>query len=149
MWIPAPLTRTVRDTDGTGITTEKVLVTGFKPASVFDAPAACSSGHCSARSFSCSGLTLGILAVMLLRKKRTVVPMVFVLVMTVYALFVQLGTFYDDQDWLLLALDIIILIAALWVIVEALGAVNRARKGLDSDGLDDELEPVQRGGDSQ
>lgn len=87
-----------------------------------------------------AGLTLGILAVMLLRKGRNVVPivlpMVFVLVMTVYALFVQLGTFYSDRNWLLLALDIIILIAALWVIVETFGAMNRARKGEDKDDED-------------
>src|SRR5690606_21464840 len=67
-----------------------------------------------------AGLTLGIIAVMLLRKKRNplpiVLPMIFVLVMTVYALIVQLGTFYSDGNWLLLILDIIITIAALWVI---------------------------------
>ena len=99
-----------------------------------------------------AGLTLGILAVMLLRKGRNVVPvvlpMVFVLVMTVYALFVQLGTFYSDRNWLLLILDVVILIAALWVIVETFGAMNRARKGEDKDEAD-ELESVSNaaGGD--
>lgn len=95
-----------------------------------------------------AGLTLGILAVMLLRKKRNplpiVLPMIFVLVMTVYALIVQLGTFYRDGNWLLLVLDIIITIAALWVIVESVGAMNRARKGEGAD--DDE---VERAGASQ
>ncbi len=95
-----------------------------------------------------AGLTLGILAVMLLRKKRNawpiVLPMVFVLVMTVYALFVQLGTFYNDQNWLLLVLDVVILIAAVWVIVESVGAMNRARKGEDAD--DEELEPARGSG---
>ncbi|WP_277455323.1 carbon starvation protein A [Janibacter sp. DB-40] len=86
-----------------------------------------------------AGLTLGIISVMLLRKKRgilpVVVPMVFLLTMTIYALFVQLGTFYRDSNWLLLGLDLIILVAAVWVIVESVGAMNRARKG---EGADDE-----------
>ncbi|NYF96926.1 carbon starvation CstA family protein [Janibacter cremeus] len=86
-----------------------------------------------------AGLTLGILAVMLLRRKRTIVPvvlpMIFLLAMTVYALFVQLGTFYRDSNWLLLVLDLIILVAAVWVIVESIGAMNRARQG---EGADDE-----------
>lgn len=92
-----------------------------------------------------AGLTLGIVSVMLLRKKRgvlpVVVPMVFLLTMTVYALFVQLGTFYRDGNWLLLGLDLIILVAAVWVIVESVGAMNRARKG---EGADDE--EVERAG---
>jgi carbon starvation protein len=90
-----------------------------------------------------AGLTLSILAIMLLRKQRNVLPVVlpmaFLLVMTVYALVVQLGTFYRDQNWLLLVLDIIILVAALWVIVESVGAMNRARGGGDAD-EDDRLE---------
>ena len=89
-----------------------------------------------------AGLTLGILAVMLLRKKRgilpVVLPMIFVLVMTVYALFVQLGTFYRDENWLLLVLDVVILVAAVWVIIESLAAMNRARRGEGVD--DDEVE---------
>ena len=89
-----------------------------------------------------AGLTLGILAVMLMRKKRNplpiVLPMVFVLAMTVYALLVQLGTFYRDGNWLLLILDIIITIAAIWVIIESVGAMNRARQGEGAD--DDEVE---------
>jgi carbon starvation protein len=79
-----------------------------------------------------AGLTLSIIAVMLLRRRRNitpvVLPMAFVMVMTVYALIVQLGTFYNDQNWLLLVLDIVILVASLWVIVEAGAAMNRARK---------------------
>ncbi len=78
-----------------------------------------------------AGLTLSVVAVMLLRKNRNVipalVPLIFVLVMSVYALFVQLRGFYDESNWLLLVLDIIILIAALWVIVEATQSMLLAR----------------------
>ena len=55
-------------------------------------------------------------------------PMVFVAVMTLYALVVQLGEFYAAQNWLLLILDVIILIASLWVIVSAGRSIGQARK---------------------
>lgn len=79
-----------------------------------------------------ASLTLSIVAVILVQKQRTVIPvmipLVFVATMSIYALIVQLGTFYRDENWLLLGMDIVILIAALWVIVEAGLAMNRARK---------------------
>lgn len=78
-----------------------------------------------------AGLTLAIIAIMLMRRGRTalpaLIPLVFVGAMTIYALIIQLGTFYDKGDWLLLILDIVILIAALWVIVESFGAMRTAR----------------------
>ncbi|MFV2143645.1 carbon starvation protein A [Isoptericola sp. G70] len=80
-----------------------------------------------------ASLTLAVVAVILLRKKRNplpvLIPLVFVLVMSIYALVVQLGTFWADQSWLLLVLDVIILVASLWVSVEAAAAMNAARKG--------------------
>lgn len=89
-----------------------------------------------------AALTLAILAVMLVQKRRPVLPVVlpllFVLVMTVLALLVQLGQYWNQQQWLLLVLDIIILICALWVIVESALAVNAARhEPADTDDVDD------------
>lgn len=79
-----------------------------------------------------AGLTLSIITVILLRKRRSIVPVIFpllfLLVMSVYALIVQLGTFYSTQNWLLLVLDVVILIAALWVMLEAVIAVSKARQ---------------------
>ena len=100
-----------------------------------------------------AGLTLAILAVMLMRKRRPVlpimIPLVFVLFVSVYAAIIQLGTFYRDGNWLLLVLDVIILIAAVWVIVESAVALNRARK--DEPELDDEDEraSIDAGGSSE
>jgi carbon starvation protein len=78
-----------------------------------------------------AALTLSIIAIMLLRRGRTplpaLIPLLFVGAMTVYALFVQLGTFYEQRNWLLLILDIVILVAALWIIVEAFAAMRQAR----------------------
>lgn len=84
-----------------------------------------------------AALTLSIITVMLLRQGRrvlpVVIPLVFLLVMSVLALLVQLGQFYQAGNWLLLGLDVIILVAALWVMVEAGVAMLRARR--DRDGM--------------
>jgi len=78
-----------------------------------------------------ASLTLSIVGVMLLRKRRNplpaLVPLVFVFVMSFYAALVQLETLWDDRDWLLLVIDVVIIIAAIWVAIEAAVAMRRAR----------------------
>ena len=59
-----------------------------------------------------------------------------------YALIIQLGDFLAAGNWLLLVLDVIILIAAVWVIVESAVALNRARKDEPEPDDEDEREPV-------
>lgn len=79
-----------------------------------------------------AGLTLAILAVILTYLRRptlpVLIPFAFLMVMSVWALIIQLGTFWQEQNWLLLVMDVIILIAALWVTVEALASLQRARR---------------------
>ena len=102
-----------------------------------------------------AALTLSIVAIMLMRRGRTplpaLIPLAFVGVMTIYALLIQVGTFWEQQNWLLLGLDIVILVAAIWVFVEAITAMRKTR---DYEGDDDaELavlsgrEPAEHGGD--
>ncbi|MCI2265811.1 carbon starvation protein A [Sediminivirga luteola] len=78
-----------------------------------------------------AALTLSIITVILVRKRRpflpVLLPLMFVLVMSVSALVVQLGTFYGQGNWLLLGMGIVILIAAIWVIIEAAVTLNRVR----------------------
>jgi carbon starvation protein len=80
-----------------------------------------------------AGLTLSIISVMLIRQGRpawfTALPLAFLLTMSVYALLVQLGQFYQQKNWLLLVMDIVILMAALWVALEAAIAMGRGSKG--------------------
>lgn len=80
-----------------------------------------------------AGLTLSIITVILIRQGRpawfTGVPLAFLLTMSVYALLVQLGQFYRQENWLLLFMDIVILMAALWVALEAAIAMSRGTKG--------------------
>ena len=79
-----------------------------------------------------ASLTLAIVAVMLIRKRRNpvlaLIPLVLVFVMAFYAAIKQLGTFSDSGEWMLLVLDIIIIVAAVWVAAEAVLAMRRASK---------------------
>jgi len=79
-----------------------------------------------------AGLALTVVAVWVFTRGRNplaqIVPLVFLLIMTTYALFIQLGQFFAAGDWLLLILDAIIFVLALWLIVEAFAAFRRARE---------------------
>ena len=76
-----------------------------------------------------AALTLMIVTVILLRKGRpvwyTLAPLSFLLVMTVFALLIQLKTFFNDGNWLLIIMDIIILIATILVTFESLSVLRK------------------------
>ncbi|ADI14145.1 carbon starvation CstA family protein [Truepera radiovictrix] len=85
-----------------------------------------------------AGLTLLVITVFLRKLGRptiyTLLPMVFLVVMTVMALFIQLGTFWQQQNWLLVSMGTLILIAAIWVSLESFSAFYRARQGATQPG---------------
>lgn len=76
-----------------------------------------------------AGLTLLVITVMLVRLGRpmwyTLLPLVFLLVMTISALVLQLGTFYSQGKWFLLVMDLVILVAAVLVLLESASALAR------------------------
>ena len=78
-----------------------------------------------------AGLTLLVISVLLLQLGRpvvfTLVPMAFVLTMTVLALLIQLAGFWRSGDYLLAGLDALILVASILVALEAFAALRRAR----------------------
>jgi carbon starvation protein len=78
-----------------------------------------------------AGLALTVVAIYVFTRNRNfivqLVPLVFLLSMTTYALFIQLGEFYAEGSWLLLIVDAIIFVLAVWLIIEAIVAFNRAR----------------------
>ena len=47
---------------------------------------------------------------------------------------------FTSQNWLLFCMDVIIVVAAIWVIVEAVGAISRARKETPLEWTDDDLD---------
>ncbi|UAW96890.1 carbon starvation protein A [Halopseudomonas nanhaiensis] len=78
-----------------------------------------------------AGLTLLVITVMLVHLRRpmwyTLAPLCFLLVMTVTALIFQLRTFYEQGNWFLLFLDIVVLIAAVLVAMECAASLKRHR----------------------
>lgn len=79
-----------------------------------------------------ASLTLSIIAVVLIRKRRNplpaVIPLLIVFVMAFWAALNQASGFLnpDNPDYLLLAVDVIIIISSIWVAVEASLAMRRA-----------------------
>lgn len=79
-----------------------------------------------------AGLTLLVITVMLVRLGRpmyyTLIPLIFLLIMTVFALIVQLKDFYNSGDWFLMGLDLVVLVAAIWIALEASAGLTKIRK---------------------
>ncbi len=78
-----------------------------------------------------AGLTLLVVTVMLVRLGRpmwyTLAPLAFLLVMTIAALLIQLRSFFDQGNYFLLVLDIVVLVAAILVALECVSALKRLR----------------------
>jgi len=94
-----------------------------------------------------AALTMSILAIILLRTKRptwpVLLPLVFVFVVSMYAAIIQLGQFIAEGNWLLVVIDAIILVAAVWVVLAATSSMLRTRnEPLD---LDADMEDITAG----
>lgn len=78
-----------------------------------------------------AGLTLLVISVALLKKGRptlyTLAPLTFLLIMTVFALIIQLRSFWEQGNYFLLVTDLLILVAAILVALESMAAFTRAR----------------------
>ena len=78
-----------------------------------------------------AGMTLLVLSVILVRLGRparyTLVPMVFVTSMAFLSAVYQLWSLYTAGNYLLVGLDLLIIVAAVWVMLEAAGALVAAR----------------------
>ena len=85
-----------------------------------------------------AGLTLSILVIILTGLRRPTWPILIPLV------FVTLMSLWAANNWLLLVIDVIIIVCAIWVIVEALTAIQRTRKKPQVEWADDELWPGDR-----
>jgi carbon starvation protein len=79
-----------------------------------------------------AGLALAVIATYVTKQGRNamaqIVPLVFLLIMTTWALILNLIDFVRDGDWLLAPLDLIILVLAGWLIFEAATAIVKARR---------------------
>lgn len=84
-----------------------------------------------------AGLTLLIVSVFLHKLGRpvvyTLVPMVLMLVTSMTAMGLSLPRFWAQQQWPLLGVSVVVLLMALWLVVEALLAFAQGRGGVASD----------------
>ncbi|MFH5823795.1 carbon starvation protein A [Georgenia sp. AZ-5] len=97
-----------------------------------------------------AGLALAVVAVWVTRRGRNpvavIVPLVFLLAMTTWALIVNLVNFIRLEEWLLAPLDAIIFVLAMWLVYEAAAAMRRARRhGPDLVGPPAQAAPGERG----
>jgi carbon starvation protein len=80
-----------------------------------------------------AGMTLLVISVILVRLGRpsryTMVPMVFVTTMSFLSALYQLWALYEAGNYLLVVLDLLIIVAAVWVMLEAASALLNARRG--------------------
>ncbi|MEI5639407.1 MULTISPECIES: carbon starvation CstA family protein [unclassified Pseudoalteromonas] len=78
-----------------------------------------------------ASLTLLVISVYLIKLGRparyTLVPMVFVLVMAFFAGIIKLGEYYQQGNWLLVVLDVIVLVVSVLVMLEAWSVINKTK----------------------
>jgi len=81
-----------------------------------------------------AGLALAVIATYVARRGRNpmaqLVPLVFLLTMTTWALILQVGDLFRAGDWLLGPLSSFILFLALWLIYEAVTSIRSARAAM-------------------
>jgi len=79
-----------------------------------------------------AALTLLVISLLVVKLGRppwfTLLPMIGLILMTVAALLFQLVDFYRQENWFLLGMDLLILVAAVLVALETAGALVRARR---------------------
>lgn len=93
-----------------------------------------------------AGLALAVVAVWVTRRGRNPVavlaPLVFLLVMTTWALVLNLHNFVEDEQWVLAPLDAIIFVLAIWLVVEAALSLRSAFADRRGGPADDGADPV-------
>ena len=79
-----------------------------------------------------ASLTLLVISVMLIKANRpakyTLIPMSFVLVMAFFAGVIKLGEYYQQGNWLLVTLDLLVLVVSVLVMLEAWFRIAKHRK---------------------
>ncbi len=98
-----------------------------------------------------AGLTLLTVSLFLFKLRRpiiyTLIPMGMMLVMTAWAMAIQLKGFYKDKQWLLFGVSVVVVLMTTWLVIEAILSFCRGRGGLsiahdDEDPHDDQSEVV-------
>lgn len=79
-----------------------------------------------------AGLALLVATVYLIRKKApfiiTLIPMIFMIIMTGWAMWKNIVNFHKVHNWLLFIVGIAVFILMIWLVIEAIVAVNRQKR---------------------
>jgi carbon starvation protein len=79
-----------------------------------------------------ASLTLLVISIFLMKLGRparyTLMPMIFVLLMAVWGSLIQMGSYYRNEQWLLVVLSVAVMIASILVILEAVSVISALRK---------------------
>jgi len=79
-----------------------------------------------------AGLTLLVISVMLIKAGRparyTLVPMVFVMITSSWAALLKLIEWYQAGNWLLVAIDLVVLTTSVLVILESISVISQYRR---------------------
>ncbi|MFL2547350.1 MAG: carbon starvation protein A [Candidatus Rariloculaceae bacterium] len=79
-----------------------------------------------------AGLTLLVISVMLIKVGRparyTLIPMTFVLATSAWAAVLKLIEWYQEGNWLLVTIDLIVLVTSVMVILEAVSVISKFRR---------------------
>jgi carbon starvation protein len=76
-----------------------------------------------------AGLSLLVITIYLYKRGKpvllTAIPMVFMVFMTGWAMIVNIRNFFDTKNWLLVAINAIIIVFVVWMIVEVIRVVRK------------------------
>ncbi len=76
-----------------------------------------------------AGLTLLVISVMLIKLGRparyTLLPMIFVLITSCWAAVLKLIDWYNEEKWLLVTIDVVVLVTSVLVILEAAAVISK------------------------
>ena len=82
--------------------------------------------------FACLGLL--VVSVFLFRRKKpvlyTLVPMIFMLIVTIAAMFIKLGDWIAERNYLLITVGLVIFLAEVWLVLEGLLVFSHKRVAL-------------------
>ncbi|ALU45012.1 carbon starvation CstA family protein [Pseudoalteromonas rubra] len=86
-----------------------------------------------------ASLTLLVISVYLMKLGRpakfTLIPMMFVILMAFFAGLIKLGEYYEQGNWLLVGLDIVVLVVSVLVMLEAWSVVSKLKLQKDSSAI--------------
>ena len=75
-----------------------------------------------------AGLGLLVITIYLARKKiniaYTVIPMIFMVIMTGWAMIINIGRYYSSANWLLFCIGLIVFVLEIWMIIESIAVIK-------------------------